>query len=179
MRKFIAAAVVVATFGVTACSSPPPPPAAVVHSNSWTQRLAKLKLDLEAATQGSGVAIQKTPDNLLKVVIPNDLSFDVGRSTVKRNLAQVLDKIADGLRGATTASVVITGHTDSTGGDTANERLSVARADSARDHLAAKGVAPATIQTEGRGEREPVADNGTAAGRAQNRRIEIFVSEKQ
>lgn len=181
MRKLAVAAFAAATLAVAACSSPPPPPppAPTVQVNTWTQRLAKLKADLEAATQGTGAVVQQTPDNLLKVVMPNELSFDVGRSSVKRNLAQVLDKIGDGLNGATTASVLVVGHTDNTGGDSANDRLSVARADSARDHLTAKGVAPTTITTKGRGEREPVADNKTAASRAQNRRIELFVSEKQ
>lgn len=183
MRKFVVTTLAVATLAVAACSSPPAPapePAApAVKVNTWTQRLAQLKASLETATQGTGVIIQQTPDNLLKVVIPNELSFDVGRSVVKRNLAQVLDKIAEGLRDATTASVLVVGHTDSAGGDASNERLSVARAESVRDHLSGRGVAPTIITTQGRGEAEPVADNATAAGRAANRRVELFLGEKQ
>ena len=68
---------------------------------------------------------EQTTDNQLHLVVPNELSFDVGRSNVKRNLAQVLDKVAEGLRSATAASVRVVGHTDATGSEEGNERLSV------------------------------------------------------
>ncbi|WP_372660086.1 OmpA family protein, partial [Hydrogenophaga sp.] len=61
--------------------------------------------------------------------------------------------------------------------DAINEPLSVDRANSARDYLIARGVSSTRFATEGRGSREPVADNGTAQGRAQNRRVEIYVAE--
>ncbi len=124
------------------------------------------------------MVIEQTADNQLHVVIPNELSFDTGRANVKRNLAQVLDKVAEGLKSATTASLRVVGHTDSTGSEEGNERLSVSRADSVRNHLVGRGVSTTVITTDGRGSREPLADNGTAAGRAQNRRVEIFVAEK-
>ena len=81
------------------------------------------------------------------------------------------------IRDSPKALVSIIGHTDSTGSDAINNPLSVARAQAVRDHLIARGVAAARIQTEGRGEREPVADNGSEAGRAKNRRVEIFLRE--
>jgi outer membrane protein OmpA-like peptidoglycan-associated protein len=111
-------------------------------------------------------------------VIPNELSFDVGRANIKRNLAQVLDKVAGGLRSATTVSVLVVGHTDNTGNQESNERLSVSRADSVRNHLVGRGLSASAVSTDGRGSREPAADNGTPAGRAQNRRVDIFVSDK-
>ena len=70
------------------------------------------------------------------------------------------------------------GHTDSTGSEEGNERLSVSRADSVRNHLVARGVSTTAITTDGRGSREPVADNNSDAGRAQNRRVEIYVGER-
>ena len=88
------------------------------------------------------------------------------------------DKVAEGLRSATSASVRVVGHTDATGSEEGNERLSVSRADSVRNHLVGRGVSTTAITTDGRGSREPMADNSTAAGRAQNRRVEIFVAEK-
>jgi len=189
MRKLVvssaAAAVLLFIAGCASQSSTPPAdgaaPAAKTEApaaNSWTARLATLKTDLEAATKGTGVVIEQTADNQLHLVIPNELSFDTGRANVKRNLAQVLDKVADGLKSATAASVRVIGHTDNTGSEEGNERLSVSRADSVRNHLVGRGVSTTAVTTDGRGSREPVADNGTVAGRAQNRRVELFVAEK-
>jgi outer membrane protein OmpA-like peptidoglycan-associated protein len=76
-----------------------------------------------------------------------------------------------------TTSVRIIGHTDSTGSDAVNDPLSVNRASSARNYLADRGVAASRIVIDGRGSREPLADNGSEAGRAKNRRVEIFVGE--
>lgn len=186
MRKFVvASAAAAALVFIAGCASQTPPPASAAPAaataapaNSWTARLAALKTDLETSTKGTGVVIEQTADNQLHVVIPNELSFDTGRSNVKRNLAQVLDKVAEGLKSATAASVRVVGHTDTTGSEEGNERLSVSRADSVRNHLVGRGVSTTVITTDGRGSREPLADNGTAAGRAQNRRVEIFVAEK-
>ena len=186
MRKFVvASAAAAALVFIAGCASQTPPPAAAAPAaapaapaNSWTARLAALKTDLETSTKGTGVVIEQTADNQLHVVIPNELSFDTGRSNVKRNLAQVLDKVAEGLKSATAASVRAVGHTDNRGSEEGNERLSVSRADSVRNHLVGRGVSTTAITTDGRGSREPLADNGTATGRAQNRRVEIFVAEK-
>ncbi|KQW57988.1 OmpA family protein [Variovorax sp. Root411] len=184
MRKFVvSSAAAAALLFIAGCASQSPPPAApaaatAAPANSWTARLAALKTDLETSTKGTGVVIEQTADNQLHVVIPNELSFDTGRANVKRNLAQVLDKVAEGLKSATAASVRVVGHTDNTGSEEGNERLSVSRADSVRNHLVGRGVSTTAITTDGRGSREPLADNGTVAGRAQNRRVEIFVAEK-
>ena len=184
MRKFVvSSAALAAVLFIAGCASSTPPaeaPAAqqAAPANSWTARLDALKAELESSTKGTGVVISQTADNQLHVVIPNELSFDTGRANVKRNLAQVLDKVAEGLKSATTASLRVVGHTDSTGSEEGNERLSVSRADSVRNPLVGRGVSTTVITTDGRGSREPLADNGTAAGRAQNRRVEIFVAEK-
>ena len=71
----------------------------------------------------------------------------------------------------------IIGHTDSTGSDAINDPLSVNRAASTRTYLTARGVNAQRIAIDGRGSREPIADNATDAGRAANRRVEIFVGE--
>jgi outer membrane protein OmpA-like peptidoglycan-associated protein len=181
MRKFVVSGAAAAALFVVGCASQSPAPGspaapaaqAAAPANSWTARLASLKTELESSTKGTGVVIEQTTDNQLHLVIPNELSFDVGRANVKRNLAQVLDKAAEGLRSATAASVRVVGHTDNTGSEEGNERLSVSRADSVR-----RGVSTTAITTDGRGSREPLADNSTPAGRAQNRRVEIFVAEK-
>ena len=73
--------------------------------------------------------------------------------------------------------MAIIGHTDNTGSDAINNPLSVNRANAARDYLVGRGVAAQRIATDGRGSREPVADNSSAQGRAKNRRVEIYVAE--
>ena len=132
---------------------------------------------MERATQGTGIDVARTPNNELKVNVPSDFSFDVGRSAIKQPMRPVLDQFAQGLD--PNMRVTIVGHTDSTGSDAINNPLSVDRAESVRDYLAARGVAVTRIEVSGRGAREPVADNNTDAGRAQNRRVEIFLRDPQ
>jgi outer membrane protein OmpA-like peptidoglycan-associated protein len=144
----------------------------------WSQRMENQKRQMEAATRGTGVAVTQTANNELKLAIPSDISFDVGRSAIKPNFSPVLDPFASGLRNNPNADVRIIGHTDSTGTDAINNPLSIERAASTRDYLVARGVPAGSIRTEGRGAREPIADNNTDAGRAQNRRVEIYVGER-
>ena len=120
----------------------------------------------------------QTADNQLRLTIPNDISFDTGRADIKPNLKPILDQFAQGLGQQPGIEVRIIGHTDSTGSDAINNPLSIARAQSARDYLVGKGVDGRRISTDGRGSREPIADNGTEAGRARNRRIDIFLAER-
>ena len=68
---------------------------------------------------------------------------------------------------------IVVGYTDDRGGAKANERLSLARADSVRNYFVSQGISPSRISAVGRGEANPVADNSTRDGRAKNRRIEI------
>jgi outer membrane protein OmpA-like peptidoglycan-associated protein len=144
----------------------------------WSQRMENQKRQMEQATQGTGVQVTQTADNQLKLQIPSDISFDSGRAAIKPNFQPVLDQFANGLRNNPNAEVRIVGHTDSTGTDAINNPLSIERAASTRDYLVARGVRSNAFRIEGRGSREPIADNNTDAGRAQNRRVEIFVGER-
>ena len=146
-----------------------------VAGNLWSKRMEDKRAAMEQATRGTGIDVARTADNELKVNVPSDFSFDVGRSAVKPQMRPVLDQFAQGLDPGMRVRIV--GHTDSTGSDAINNPLSVDRAHSVRDYLAARGVAPSRVETSGRGAREPVADNGSDAGRAQNRRVEIFLRE--
>lgn len=143
----------------------------------WSQKMQEQKRAMEQATQGTGVAVTQTADNRLKLDIPSDISFDVGRSAIKPNFAPVLDKFATSLQQHQATTVSIVGHTDSSGTDAINNPLSVERAASSRDYLIARGVAFNRIAIDGRGSREPVANNATAQGRSANRRVEIYVAE--
>jgi outer membrane protein OmpA-like peptidoglycan-associated protein len=133
---------------------------------------------MEQATQGTGIAVSQTANNELKLAIPSDAGFDTGRAAIRPQLGGVLDQFAGGLRNNPAAEVRIIGHTDSTGTDAINNPLSVERAASTRDYLISRGVSPTAFKIEGMGARQPVADNGTDVGRAQNRRVEIFVGER-
>ncbi len=132
---------------------------------------------MEQATEGTGVEVTQTNDNRLKLEIPSDISFDSGRADIKPSLRPVLDKLAQGLAQHPVTRVTIVGHTDNVGSDAVNNPLSVNRAAAVRDYLVPRGVASSRIGIDGRGSREPVADNATAQGRAMNRRVEIFVAE--
>jgi len=143
----------------------------------WSQKMEEQKRAMEQATAGTGVDVVQTADNQLKLEIPSDISFDVGRADIKPNFRPVLDRFAQTLNANPTTSVRIIGHTDSTGSDAVNDPLSVNRAASARNYLADRGVASSRIVIDGRGSHEPLADNGGEAGRAKNRRVEIFVGE--
>ena len=150
-----------------------------VAGNIWSKRMEERKQVMEQATQGTGVEVSRTADNQLKLNIPNDISFDLNSYAIKPQLRGVLDPFAASLRDAPQARILIVGHTDSRGNDAINNPLSVERAQSVRDYLAARGVSVGRIETAGRGKNEPVADNATEAGRAQNRRVEIFLREPE
>ena len=143
----------------------------------WSKKMQDQKMAMEQATAGTGVAVSQTADNRLKLDIPSDVSFDVGRSAIKPNFAPVLSHFATSLNQNPITSVTIVGHTDNTGSDATNNPLSMDRANSARNYLVGRGVAGQRIATDGRGEREPIADNSTAQGRGKNRRVEIYVAE--
>jgi outer membrane protein OmpA-like peptidoglycan-associated protein len=148
-----------------------------VAGNVWSKRMQEQKAQMEQATAGTGVAVTQTADNRLKLDIPSDISFDVGRADVKSNFRPVLDTFAKSLLSNPATTVTIIGHTDSSGTDAINNPLSLNRAASTRDYLVAKGVAVSRIAIDGRGSREPLVANDTAANRAKNRRVEIFVAE--
>lgn len=145
----------------------------------WSRHMQEQKAAMETATQGTGVSVSQTADNQLKLDIPSDVSFDTGSAEIKPNLRPILDRFATTLNQNPVTTVTIIGHTDSTGSDAINEPLSRNRAAATRDFLVARGVAGNRIVTDGRGSYEPIADNNTDAGRAMNRRVEIYVAEPQ
>ncbi|MFM2120606.1 MAG: hypothetical protein RL722_2074 [Pseudomonadota bacterium] len=148
-----------------------------VAGNLWSKRQEERRAELEKATKGSGVDVSRTADNQLKLNIPSDVSFDSGSASVKPALRSVLDSFATSVKGDAKVQIAVVGHTDSTGSAASNLTLSNERARSVKDYLSAKGLAGGQISTSGKGEEQPVADNGNEAGRARNRRVEIFLSE--
>lgn len=144
----------------------------------WSKYMENKKAQMQQATAGSGVNVVQTPDNQLKLEVPSDISFAVGRADINPRLRPILDQFASGLGGQPGTEVRIIGHTDNTGSDAVNDRLSLERAQSVKHYLVARGVRADSIEVAGRGKHEPVADNSTEAGRAQNRRVEIFLGER-
>jgi outer membrane protein OmpA-like peptidoglycan-associated protein len=150
--------------------------AGAIVGNLWSKRMEDKRQAMAAATQGTGIAVDRTADNRLKVNVPSDISFDTGRADIRPQMRPVLDELGRNLDANMRVTVV--GHTDSTGGDAVNEPLSRERAQAVRDYLSLRGVTASRVSVQGRGAREPVATNDTESGRAANRRVEVFLSDE-
>ena len=110
-----------------------------------------------------------------KVTFAADVLFDFDKSVVKPEGKSKLDDLSNKVRGVNLEVVIAIGHADSIGSDAYNQKLSVRRAESVKAYLVSKGIEPNRVYTEGKGEKQPVADNKTREGRAKNRRVEIEV----
>jgi OOP family OmpA-OmpF porin len=110
-----------------------------------------------------------------KVTFAADVLFDFDKAVIKPEGKSKLDDISNKVRGINLEVVIAIGHADSVGSDAYNQRLSVRRAESVKAYLVSKGIEPNRVYTEGKGEKQPVADNKTRDGRAKNRRVELEV----
>jgi outer membrane protein OmpA-like peptidoglycan-associated protein len=139
----------------------------------YNWQLIKEKLGI--ATKDSGVQVSEQSDGSLKLNVPGSVSFATASSTIESRLHPTLDKIAGTLNEYPASTITIVGHTDSQGGSDYNMDLSRRRAAAVADYLAQRNVQRNRMLVDGRGESEPMADNGTESGRAQNRRVEMLV----
>jgi len=110
-----------------------------------------------------------------KVTFAADAFFDFDKSVLKPEGKAKLDDLVSKMGGINLEVIIAVGHTDSVGTDAYNQKLSVRRSEAVKSYLVAKGVEKNRVYTEGKGEKQPVADNKTAEGRAKNRRVEIEV----
>lgn len=131
--------------------------------------------ELEEERAANEIEIERVRDDLLKLTLDSEVSFDYNSAAIKPAFQQSLTKLANVLSKYDRNRVTIVGHTDSTGSDAYNQNLSVRRAESVVAELRNRGVPSDILTAEGRGEREPRADNGTEAGRQLNRRVEILI----
>jgi OmpA-OmpF porin, OOP family len=115
------------------------------------------------------------PPAATKVTYAADAFFDFDKSVLKPEGKAKLDDLVGKVKGINLEVIIAVGHTDSIGTDAYNQRLSVRRAESVKAYLVSKGIEKNRVYTEGKGEKQPVADNKTSEGRAKNRRVEIEV----
>ncbi len=134
---------------------PPPPPAAVAPAPA-----AKPAAPVVVAT---------------KVTFAADAFFDFNKAVLKPEAKAKLDDLSGKLKDISLEVIIAVGHTDAVGGDAYNQKLSVKRAEAVKAYMVSKGIEPNRVYTEGKGKKQPVADNKTAEGRAKNRRVEIEV----
>jgi outer membrane protein OmpA-like peptidoglycan-associated protein len=135
------------------------------------------KMDQQAAE------IEKTVPNAeviregegIIVKFESGILFDVDQSTLKPAARTNVESLAASLKKNPGTNILIVGHTDATGTDAYNYRLSERRAAAVKSYAQAQGISGSRLTTEGRGETEPIADNTTEAGRSQNRRVEIVI----
>ena len=110
-----------------------------------------------------------------KVTYAADAFFDFDKSVLKAEGKAKLDDLVSKVKGINLEVIIAVGHTDSVGSDAYNQKLSVRRSEAVKAYLVSKGIEKNRVYTEGKGEKQPVADNKTAEGRAKNRRVEIEV----
>ncbi len=115
------------------------------------------------------------PPAATKVTYAADAFFDFDKSVLKPEGKAKLDDLVGKVKGINLEVIIAVGHTDSVGSDAYNQKLSVRRAESVKAYLVSKGIEKNRVYTEGKGEKQPVADNKTSEGRAKNRRVEIEV----
>lgn len=122
---------------------------------------------------GSGVQVQRTEEGQIDLIMPGNITFDVSSSTVSDSFKPTLSSVAKVLQEYENTLVTITGHTDSSGSEEYNQLLSEQRATAVANIVLQEGILVERVAALGMGEASPIADNTTAEGRAENRRVEI------
>jgi len=136
---------------------------------------AKAKADEAARVAARRVEIETKTREVFSRALSN-LKFNSSRSTFRGESQAIMDEVASIMGQYPEMNVKIQGHTDSQGGEEANAALSAKRAGAVMQYLIDKGVSPTRLSASGFGESMPIADNKTAAGRAENRRVEFIVT---
>ncbi|WP_421836608.1 OmpA family protein [Novosphingobium sp.] len=131
---------------------------------------------LREQTAGTGVDVSPVDGGkAILVNLPNGVTFDTDSTVIKPGFRDTLDKVAQSLVQYPDSLIDVTGHTDSTGSDAYNQRLSENRARAVADYLTSRGVSAPRIRSQGLGESQPIASNATEEGRSANRRVEIKI----
>jgi outer membrane protein OmpA-like peptidoglycan-associated protein len=120
--------------------------------------------------------LQAKPTDRGLIVTLGDVLFDTGKASLKAGATSNLNKLVAFLNEYSDRTVLIEGYTDSVGSEDYNQGLSERRADSVKSYLAGQGIGSIRLSASGKGESDPVASNDSAAGRQQNRRVEVIIS---
>ena len=134
--------------------------------------------ELRRKTQGTGVVVEREGDELM-LTMPAGITFPINSYEIQPQFYSTLDQVAQTLAAYPSTLIDVYGHTDPSGGDQINIPLSRNRAEAVAGYLTQRGVNRARIATQGFGSSQPIADNGTEAGRAQNRRVELRITPIQ
>ncbi|MBT10777.1 MAG: hypothetical protein CMI02_01920 [Oceanospirillaceae bacterium] len=129
---------------------------------------AKLRKQL----RGTGVSVERVGDKV-NLIMPGNITFGSGRNAIASDFYEVLNSVAVVLKEYDKTLVVVAGHTDSDGSASYNQSLSEERANAVASYLKSQGINPVRLEPVGFGETQPIASNASAAGKAQNRRVEI------
>lgn len=129
---------------------------------------AKLRQQLRS----TGVSVEREGDNI-NLIMPGNITFQTGQSVLNPGFYDVLDSVVLVLNEFKQTLIVVAGHTDSVGSDAANQVLSERRASAVAEYLLSKQLLEARIEVVGFGEKHPIADNSSEAGRSANRRVEL------
>ncbi len=156
MNKSLALAAIVAAVALSACGK-------------------KEEAAAPAPAPAPAAAPAPAPAAATKVTYAADAFFDFDKSVLKKEGKAKLDDLVGKVKGINLEVIIAVGHTDSVGADAYNQKLSVRRAEAVKAYLVSKGIEKNRVYTEGKGEKQPVADNKTKEGRAKNRRVEIEV----
>ena len=128
-----------------------------------------------AVAKPAAPAAAKPAAAATKITYAADAFFDHDKSVLKAEGKAKLDDLVGKVKAINLEVIVAVGHTDSDGSDAYNQKLSVRRAEAVKAYLVSKGIEKNRVYTEGKGEKQPVADNKTKEGKAKNRRVEIEV----
>jgi len=135
--------------------------------------------ELRNKLKGTGVDVKRTGEGEIKLTAPENITFDINSYVIKPQFRNTLDSVATVLKTYPDSTIVVSGHTDTTGNDAINNPLSVNRASSVESYLESQGISSSRITSRGFGSKQPIASNSTEAGRAQNRRVEIAIIANQ
>ncbi len=181
MKLSLIAAALSAALLAACATSPQSSGASAVPAAAPRAEVEKTVMQLLSAEAAGlkdlGLGVEGLGDGL-RVILPGAMSFKSGRSELNADASEALDRLAGVLNTVPQVHARVLGHTDSAGDASYNQKLSEARAAAVSLALAERGVAEERLSAEGRGEDEPVADNGSREGRAANRRVEVVIGEK-
>ena len=158
-----------------ATATAPTPAPAPAPSPSPSPSPAPAPTPGAAPAPAPAAAAVVAPPAATKVTYAADAFFDFNKSVLKPEGKAKLDDLTSKVKDINLEVIIAVGHTDSVGSDAYNQKLSVRRSEAVKAYLVSKGIEKNRVYTEGKGEKQPVADNKTSEGRAKNRRVEIEV----